>query len=191
MKLWITPALFLAMTIAPLARAEVKSYDWQAELQAYKANVEQKSTPNLYLRLAGNTVMIEGTCASAIALSGAAFIAETLPVMNGLPEIAANAVDPEYETFTYQKLLSWEAFMELARGTAGGGLVGAKDALKFVFLWLTGQGDQGFEGMKKMYASSFATTEALFAKQGKCLMSLSKQIILRTEIQKRQGAARQ
>ncbi len=170
-------------TLPSLAQAAPR--DWQAELETYKATIAEKSNANLIWRHAGNTTAALGACGTAAAIAGASFVAETFPVANGLSEVVANASDENYETATYNSLLSWEAFMQLARGTAGGGLVAVKDSLKFVILFLSGDTSRSFEGVKKVYASSLATTNKMFAEQGLCMMSLSKVVLLNVELEKR------
>ncbi|MGZ3652486.1 MAG: hypothetical protein ACXVB9_13605 [Bdellovibrionota bacterium] len=183
MKTWILSALVLSLPT--LAHAHVEAHPWQAELESYKASLPAKSNKQLILLHAGNSAMAIGSCSASAAITGASFVAESLPVVNGLSEILANEVDPDYKTVEYKSIFSWEALTELGRGTVGGGVIALKDALKFISLWLSGEQDLSFEAAKKIYASSFANAEALFANQGKCMMSISKIIILRTELEKR------
>lgn len=174
----------LAIALPSFAQAAAPR-DWKADLETYKSTIEQKSNANLIWRHAGNSAMAGTACTTSVVLAGASFIAETFPVVNGLSEVVANAADENYKTATYEKLLSWEALMQLARGTAGGGLVAVKDSLKFVVLILSGEQDRAFEGVKKIYESSMTITNKLFAEQGLCMMSLAKTALLAQELEKR------
>jgi hypothetical protein len=183
MNAWILSALVLS--IPTLAHAEIEQHDWKAELQAYRESLPAKSNSKLILLHAGNTALAMASCSVSAAITGASFVAETLPIVNAIPEIVANNVDPDYKSFDFTSIFSWAALTELGRGTVGGGVIAIKDALKFITLWLSGQEDRSFDAAKKIYASSFANAEALFAKQGKCMMSLSKTVILASEMQSR------
>jgi hypothetical protein len=183
MKTWILSALVLSLPT--IAHAEIEQHDWKAELQAYKDSLPAKSNSKLILLHAGNTAMAMGSCSVSAAITGASFVAETMPIVNAIPEIVANGLDPEYKSFDFTSIFSWAALTELGRGTVGGGVIAIKDALKFITLYLSGQSDRSFAAAKEIYASSFANADALFASQGKCMMSLSKIVILGNEMQSR------
>ena len=60
------------------------------------------------------------------------------------------------------------------------------ESLEFIGLWLGGNEAQAFEMVKKTYASTIATANALFADQGQCMMNISKVMITRAELKRRQ-----
>ena len=68
-------------------------------------------------------------------------------------------------------------------------MVGVAETLEFVTLWLGGNEKLAYQQLAKVYASTSATAEALFADQGQCMMSLSKLLLVRTEMAKREGGS--
>src|SRR5690606_2818219 len=122
---------------------------------------------------------------SSVAITAATFIADTMPIANGVSEVVGNTVDEKYQTQTYESMFSWEALAQYGRGALGGGVIAVVETLEFVTLWLAGNEEASYAAVKKMYASSISTADALFAREGKCLMQISKVALTRKELQKR------
>ena len=190
MKKWIISSL-LVLFAFPLTSNAAK--DWKKELEDYKAYVETGSTGYLWLQHAKYSTLASAVCATDMVISGASYIADTTPVLNGLSEMIANTVSDSYQTRTYDTIFSWEglakAGRDIGRGTAGGGAIAVWESLQFVGHYLAGSEKANFEATKKVYASSLATTEALFSQQGKCMTSMSKVMIIRNLLQERKLAA--
>ena len=176
-------SLLLALPMASQAQAK----DWQAELEAFRAKESTRYTGTLWVRQAGFITAAGITCGASVAVTAAAFIADTAPVVNGLAEVIGTTVEPQYQTNTYNTIASWEAAGQFGRGLAGGAVIGVAESLEFVTLWLAGNEDQSFKALSKMYASSFATAGAMFSHQSQCMMNLSKILIIRSELNKRYG----
>ncbi len=163
--------------------AQAAQVDWKTQLEDYKTHIQTLNNGQLVLRTAFYSGMSIATCTLAAGMTAAAFVSDTAPITNVLAEVIANNANPDYQTF--EKIWSVETLANTARGTVGGGVVGVAEALEFVNLWLGGNTDLAFGQLKKAYASTYATAEALFADQGQCLMSYSKVLLTRIEMQKR------
>jgi len=174
--------LIATLLMATAAQAEQRPA-WQQNLEQYKVSLEQVSPAGLQMRQGFYIGAAMTTCALSVVVTGATFVSDTVPVTNILGEGLANIANPDYET--YEKILSWETLANTGRGMAGGGVVAVAESLEFVVLWLGGNEAQSYEGLKKTYASTVATAEAMFAEQSKCMMSISKVLLTRAEIQKR------
>lgn len=159
---------------------------WQIELQEYEAKVQDYSNFGLTMRMGWYSSTLLASCSADVVVVAGSFVADTLPVFNFLSEGAANLVDEEYKTIDFDSIISLKAAGELGRGTLGGGLAATLETFEFVFLWLAGEEDRSFEAVKKLYKSSFATANALFAEKGKCMMSFSKLLITGAELDTRQ-----
>lgn len=153
--------------------------DWQAELAQYKESLKTTPTWELYVLNPYWVSSAIASCGADTFAVAAAFTADTFPGSNPAAEYIAHASNPDYKS--YQDLLSWETAAGLARGTVGGAAVAVNDTLKFVLQVLAGNGDQGYQDFQKVYASTFATAQALFANQGVCMMSLSKVLLIENE----------
>lgn len=177
--------LLISLLMTTLAYAQEEQVPgWKRELEQYRADIQKVHIVDLYLSQGFYVGAAIGTCSLSAAITGATFVTDTLPVTNILSEGIASVINRDYQT--YQKnLLEWNNLASLGRGTLGGGVVGVLEALEFVGLWLEGNDDQGFEALKKVYASSFATIDALFSDKSQCVMSISKVMITRAEINRR------
>lgn len=182
--------LLVLVTVFALSSNAHAAKDWQAELAAFEKSLPTRYTGSLWMSHAWYSGASTTTCLASVAMTGAAFVADTLPVVNGLSEYIGVTVDPQYQTHTYESILSWEAAAQAGRGLMGGGVTGVAEALQYVLLLkLAGREDEAFDGLSKMYASSFATANALFANQGQCMMNLAKNTLLRRELYIRMGRA--
>lgn len=153
--------------------------DWQAELAQYQESLKTTPTWQLYILnpyWVGSAIT---TCAPATFAVAAAFAADTFPGSNPAAEYIAHAANPDYKS--YEDLRSWETAAGLVRGTVGGAAVAVNDTLKFVLQFLSGNADLGYQDFQKVYASTFATAQSLFANQGECMMSLSKVLLIENE----------
>ena len=157
--------------------------DWKAKLEAYKAGLATATQTGLRVRYGFYAGAAVTTCALSTVVTAATFVADTVPVTNLASEALANISSPDYQT--YQNILEWENLGNIGRGALGGGPVAVIESLEFVVLWLGGHEAQSFQALKKTYASTFATANALFAEQGQCLMNISKVAITRAELQRR------
>ncbi|MCC7403331.1 MAG: hypothetical protein IT288_02950 [Bdellovibrionales bacterium] len=158
---------------------------WEAELQAYEAKVPQMSSARLALAMTGQTTKLIAACSADAVVVMASFVMDTLPVANLVSEGITNLVDKNYETLDFESWLSFAAAGQLGRGVAGGGVAAILESAEFLFLWLAGEEERSYEAVKKMYASSFATVNALFAQKGACMMSFAKLVILGNELEER------
>lgn len=161
---------------------------WQQKLEAYKASLGGYTNAGLRLHYGFYAGMALTTCSLSAVVTGATFVADTVPVGNVVSESLANITNPDYQT--YKNILEWENLGAIGRGAVGGGPVAMLETLQFIGLWLGGNEDQAWEGVKKTYASTIATANALFAEQGQCMMSISKVMIIRAELKARQEQAK-
>ncbi|MCB0385080.1 MAG: hypothetical protein KDD43_06785 [Bdellovibrionales bacterium] len=159
---------------------------WEVELQEYEASLANMSKYSLTWRMGLYTSKMLASCSADVVVVAGSFIADTLPVFNFISEGAANLVDEDYKSIDFDSIISLAAAGQAGRGVAGGGFAALWESFEFIFLWLAGEEDRSFEAVKKMYASSFATTKALFAEKGACLMSFSKLLMTGAELDKRQ-----
>jgi len=181
-------SILLLVSIFAFSPNNAHAKDWQGELAAYSKSLESRYTGSLWMSHAWYSGASTATCLASVAMTGAVFVADTLPVVNGLSEYIGGTVDPQYQTHTYESILSWEAAAQAGRGLVGGGVTGVAEALQYVLLLkLAGREEEAFGGLAKMYASSFATANALFAKQGQCMMNLAKNTLIRRELHIRMG----
>lgn len=157
---------------------------WQQKLEAYKASLADSTNAGLRVRYGFYAGMALTTCALSTAVTAATFVTDTVPLTNVASEALANVINPDYQT--YQNILEWENLGAIGRGAVGGGPVAVIESLEFVGLWLGGNEAQAFEMVKKTYASTIATANALFADQGQCMMNISKVLITRAELKRRQ-----
>lgn len=153
--------------------------DWQAELAQYQESLKTTPTWQLYLLNPYWVSAAFATCTESTIAVAAAFAADTIPGSNPAAEYIAHVANPDYQS--YQDLKSWETAASLVRGTVGGGAVAVNDTLKFVLQCLAGNPELGYQDFQKVYASTFATAQALFANQGECMMSLSKVVLIEKE----------
>ncbi len=174
--------LILSLVFCGAAQAD-QVPDWKQKLETYKAGLSTASGGGLQLRYGFYAGAAVTTCALSTVVTAATFVADTVPVTNIASETLANISNPDYKT--YQNILEWENLGNIGRGALGGGPVAVIESLEFVFLWLGGNEAQSFQALKKTYASTFATANALFAEQGQCLMNIAKVAITRAEIQRR------
>lgn len=156
---------------------------WQQKLETYRAGLEQATPAGLQVRRGFYIGAALTTCALSTVVTGATFVADTVPVTNLLAEPVANIVTPDYQT--YQNILEWENLANIGRGTIGGAPVAVIESLEFVVLWLGGNQALAFEGLKKTYASTITTANTLFADQGQCMMNISKVLLTHAEIKRR------
>ncbi len=174
--------LLLSLTLSAAAHAD-QAPAWQQKLEAYKVSLDQSTNAGLQVRQGYYIGAAVTTCALSTVVTGATFVADTVPLTSILGEGLANVANPDY--MTYKQIMEWETLAGMGRGTVGGAGVAVIESLEFVVLWLAGNETQAFEGLKKNYASSFATMESLFAQQGQCMMNISKVLITRAEIARR------
>lgn len=159
--------------------------DWEAKLENYRQQVQTFSALGLYVSQAGNISKSFAGCTGSVVASAAAFCADTLPLLNPIAETIGNLADQDYQT--YGSLIDWETLANAGRGAAGGGVVASVEALEFVMLWLAGNEDQSFEALKKVYASTFATVDAMFSNDSACYVNLARIQIVRAEWNRRAG----
>lgn len=174
--------LIMSLLLGSAAQAD-QVPEWQQKLEQYKVSLAEASGAGLQLRQGFYIGAAVTTCALSTVVTGATFVADTVPLTGVLGEGLANVVAPDYQT--YEKILEWENLANIGRGVIGGGPVAVVESLEFVALWLGGNEAQAFEGLKKTYASTVATANALFAEQGQCMMNISKVLLTRAEIQRR------
>lgn len=180
--------LFVLMAAASVsATVEAKELaPWQLELQNYQSQLPHMSKLGLTVRVGFYSGTALASCSTDALVAGASFVSDTLPAFNLLSEGVANLVDPNYSSIDFESILSLRAAADISRGTLGGALVAVYESLEFVLLWLAGEEERSFEAVKKLYSSSIATTEALFARKAKCMMSFSKIALTGAELEKRQ-----
>lgn len=178
--------ILFAVSFLFALNANAAQNDWQAKLENYKTEIQTISAGQLRWHYAYYVGAAFGTCALSTVVTGATFVADTVPVTNILAEVIANNTNVDYKT--YENLVSWETLANTGRGAVGGAAVGVVESLQFVTLWLAGNEAQSFEQLKKAYASTVATAEAVFAEQGKCMMSISKVLLVRAELAKRNNS---
>ena len=177
--------LSVALTCGVAQAAEAPK--WTVELENYKNGLASATDFGLKVRqewFIGKTL---ATCALSAVVTGATFITDTVPVTNFLGEGVANVANPNYQTFP--NWIEWQSLASLGRGTVGGGSIAVVESLEFVVLWLGGNESQAYTQLKKTYASTVATVEALFAKESQCMMSMAKIYITVAEMQRRVDAA--
>jgi hypothetical protein len=162
--------------------ANAAQTDWKSELEQYKQHIETLNNGELWVRTAFYSGLSITTCTLAAGVTAATFVSDTIPLTNALSEIIANNANPDYQT--YEKIMSVETLANAGRGAAGGAVIGVFETLEFINLWLGGNEELAFNQLKKNYASTIATANALFADQGKCLMSYSKVLLTRVEMRK-------
>jgi hypothetical protein len=153
--------------------------DWQAELAQYQESLKTTPTWQLYVLNPYWVGSAFTSCGASPFIIAAAFAADTFPGLNPAAEYIAHATDPDYKS--YQDLMTWETAASLVRGAMGGGSVALTDTLKFVLQYFAGNPEPGYQDFQKVYASTFATAQALFGSQGECMMSLSKVILIEKE----------
>lgn len=173
--------LVLALSLSTVAHAS--NADWADKLERYRQGLKTTTDLNLWVNNTFFTSAALATCSMSAAVVGAAFIADTTPVTNLVAETIANSTVPDYQS--YESLLSWESLAQLGRGLIGGGPIAMVESLQFVVLWLGGNQDQSFEQAKKVYSSTFKTAESVFANESQCMMSLSRVLLVRREMQAR------
>jgi len=164
------------------AGQELEQESWAVELQEYQAAIQTYSNLHLGLSMAAHSAALVASCSASAVVVAGSFLTESFPVINFFPELFANAVDENYITFPNDE---WE-WDQAARGVAGGAVVSLVDLAEFILLWLAGEEDRSFQSFKKVYASTFAVAETLFAEQGQCLMSFLKLLITGEELDTRQ-----
>lgn len=177
--------ILAVLAMSALSSSSWASNDWEQELVDYSQQVQQYSLARLYVNTVGYSSMMLGTCSASVAIVAAAGIADTYPVLGVVAEGLANLSASEYETFDSEAFFSLETLANTGRGTLGGGLVAAGESFEYIFLWLSGREDEGFDALGKVYASTVAAGESLFSEKGKCLMSFSKLAMTLKEVEYR------
>lgn len=170
--------LVIALVAGGIAHAE--GSNWAQRLEKHKQNMQSTSNTMLWVNNAFFTAGAMSTCSMSTVVAAAAFIGDTVPVGNIVSETIANVSSDDYKTF--DAVNRWEALGQIGRGAVGGAVVTAVDALKFVVLWLGGQESRSFESAKQVYASTFETLNTVFAREGQCLMNVSRVLITRQEM---------
>lgn len=178
--------MFFVILAAGLSlSAHAAKGDWTAKLEKYRQDVQTFSAIELYVSQAGNVSKTFLGCTGSVVASAAAFCADTIPLLNPVAETIGNLADQDYQT--YGSLLDWENLANAGRGSVGGAAVASVEALEFVLLWLAGNEEQSFEALKKVYASTFATVDAMFSNDSACYVNLGRIQIVRAEWQRRSG----
>ncbi|MCB0367481.1 MAG: hypothetical protein H6624_02875 [Bdellovibrionaceae bacterium] len=183
-RLLIAAAIAFGFMGTQVQAAELEA--WEVELQEYEASLPNMSKFSLTWRMGMYSSKMLAACSADVVVVAGSFIADTLPVFNFISEGAANLVDEDYKSIDFDSIISLAAAGQAGRGVAGGGVAALWESFEFIFLWLAGEQGRSYEAVKKMYSSSFATTKALFAEKGACLMSFSKLLMTGAELDKRQ-----
>jgi hypothetical protein len=178
--------LILALVMSASTGAFAQQVDWKSQLESYKGKLASVSDAGLMGRWAYQAGKVMTTCSASAAVTAATFIADTAPLTAPLAELITKSSNPDYQV--YETLLSWESLSATGRGVAGGGVVAIAESLQFVTLWLAGNEAQSYQAIAKIYQSTFATAEAVFAKQGQCMMSIARVSLIRLEMNRRSGA---
>ncbi len=164
---------------------EVKSVygiqKWQQDVAAYKAEMSQLPTATLWVRHAAHWASAVATCPMAVVMLGAVIAKDTVPVVNGLIAMGAQARSGESEFWSDAQL------MEYGRGLLGGGAVAVLETLEFVYLWLAGLEEEAYQALTKQYEDSFRAGADLFSTNGQCVRHLSWVTLLMQEIESRRG----
>jgi hypothetical protein len=182
--------LSLGLNSAAMAESAEGKKPWQVELEQYQSGLASRTQISLVLGLARHAPVMVASCGASLAVSAATLVTDTLPITNVVSESIANMSNGQYQTQDFDSVLSLEALGELARGTTGGAIAGAAELVEFMFIYLAGEEkERGFEMVKKLYASTFATIDALFAEKSKCMMSMSKVFMLTGELKARNAGA--
>lgn len=189
MKKFIFIALTMALSLPAYSQnstpVQSSKDDWKVELAQFQDSLKGYSNNGIRAALAWYGAKMVGTCSASAAITGAVFIADTLPLTNILSEGLGNLSAPDYKT--YNDILKLENLASLGRGTIGGGGVALLESLEYIFLVLGGN-DQNWEALSKVYASTAQTAEALFAEKSLCRMSMAKAGLAARELGQRTQA---
>lgn len=176
--------LFVVLAMMFSVSAIAAPVDWKADLDAYRASVKNSSYTMLVVYRAANAAAAVSSCSTSLFFVGVSALADTFPgVGNIASESIANMANVDYQT--YQNLLEWDRAADVGRGLLGGGVVGGLESMEFVFRLLAGHPNESFSGLAKVYASTFATMDALFAEESLCVMSQQKVAVLAVEMASR------
>lgn len=190
MKKFIFIALTMALSLPAFSQnstpVQSSKDDWKVELAQFQDGLKGYSNNHVRFLLGWYGGKMVATCVASAAVTGAVFVADTLPLTNILSEGVGNLSAPDYQT--YESLLSLETLAAAGRGTLGGGVIALGESLEFVVLWLGGNEEQSWEALAKVYASTAKTADALFAKKSQCVMSMAKAGLAARELGKRTQA---
>lgn len=179
--------LFVIIASIFAVNAQAEAVDWVIQLENYRSEVTTYTAQQLFWSNFGNYSKVVVGCAGAGALTGIAFVTDTVPVTNPVAEWFANKSNSRYET--YRAFWSWETMANVGRGTMGGAVVGAYESWEWFSLWLKGDTSTAYSELSKVYESSFATFNAMFAREGACYMNIMRVGVVRAEYRRREGLA--
>lgn len=165
--------------------AHAATDDWATQLENYRQQVQSYSNSQLYGdQLLNMTGAVVG-CAGSVAVTAASFVADTLPVTGPAAEYIASKTNENYQS--YETLISWETLVNAGRTVGGGATLATYESFEFIFYWLSGDTEKSFAQLKEMYASSYATLDALFSKESACVMNIARVAVVKSEWRRRSG----
>lgn len=176
--------LILVLAVLFGSAAGARQVETTAELENYRQYLKTVTGPGLYFCYADNIARVGGTCSLSLALTGAAFFSDTVPLINPVAEWIGNKANKNYST--YDTILSWETLANTGRGALGGGVIAGYEVFDFLVKYAAGE-KMEWEQLKKVYASSFAVKDAVFSDDSRCLVSLEKLAMVRVEWRIRSG----
>ncbi len=179
--------LFVIIAALFAVNAQAETVDWMTQLENYRVEVKAYSAQDLFWGQFGNYTKAGLGCTGAGASTVIAFVTDTIPLTNPVAEWVGNKANARYET--YQAFWRWETLANVGRGATGGALMAGYEGFEWIVLWLKGDTTQAFSELAKVYASTFATAEAMFAKEGACLMNVARVAVVRAEYRRREGLA--
>lgn len=179
--------LLLVLSSIFAVSAHAATEDWTTQLENYRQQVQTYTKGQLYGDQVLNMAGAVTGCMGSVAFTAVAFVSDTLPVSAPVSEYIATRTNENYQS--YQTFLSWETLANTGRGTVGGAAMGTYEAMEFVLYWLSGDSEKSFAQLKQIYASTFATAEALFSKESACLMNTARVGIIKAEWRRRAGLA--
>lgn len=180
--------IFVGFSAFALGAQAQELEPWQKELQSYSDKIAKQSNARVQFSRAFHAAAVVGTCGASGAIVAAQFVADTLPVVNGLAEALPNMGENTYVSVTTNKLLSGDTADLIARGALGGGLLATYESLEFLVYWLQGDTEKIYQATKKMYESTIVMSDKLFAQKGQCRMNISKFVLATAELTKRAQA---
>lgn len=161
--------------------------DWTEKMRAYRTEIQTWDNGKLFLSQFGNYGRAAVGCTGSLGVTAIAFVSDTIPLTAPVAEWVGNKSNAKYQS--YQWFWSWETLANVGRGTAGGALLGGYESMEWVMMWLRGDTEGSFAQLKQAYASSFATLDALFAKESACVSNIVRVAIVRAEWLRRSGKA--
>lgn len=174
-------AIAMAFSFSATAATPV---DWKGDFDRYRDSLKSATYLGLHAYRAGQASVAVGSCSLSTFIVGVTAAADTFPgVGNIAAEAIANMSNVDYKT--YENLLEWERAADIGRGLLGGAIVGPAESLEFLLRLLAGRPNESFQALSKVYASTFATMDALFAEESLCVMSISKVGIITAEMKSR------